>query len=276
MIKKNKTSSSFLSFITILMTLIIVSCSNWSNHENERIITKIRISKDLTDTISVIKEKFSNTEKIISYEIILYKENQPSHSELTTSEYNFKGNLIKQLVVDSYDSIGIVVDYIYENDTLKRKIYNSKKENEFSTFFKYKNGKLIEIENSDSLYNSYLLSKETFKYTDNNSISEKQDLYVSINKSSNDTLSFEKTIYKFDKNELLKEMLKLNSANSIIKKENYLYENNLLKTKILFDHKGIIKDSIHYKYEFNDNKIWIKRNTYIDNVLVETTIRDYK
>jgi len=274
--KKNKTSSSFLKLITILMTLTIVSCSNWSTYENERIITKIRISKDLTDTISVIKEKFSNTEKIISYEIILYKENQPSHSELTTSEYNIKGDLIKQLVVDSYDSIGIVVDYIYENDTLKRKIYNSKKENEFSAFFKYKNGKLIEIENSDSLYSSYSLSKETFKYMDNNAISEKQDLYVSINKSSNDTLSFEKTIYKFDENELLKEMLKLNSANSITKKEKYLYENNLLKKKILFDHTGIIKDSIHYKYDFNDNKIWIKRNTYINDILVETTIRDYK
>lgn len=208
------------------------------------------LEKSIFDTITENKIRLNKKGKIQSTEIRIYVNNEYRLTTFSNFKYNWKGQLIREVVYNLPDSLGFNIDYIYRNRFIIKGLLE----------------KVISIDTIDG-YFSFI---ETYKYTPNSLLSEKKSLTIGKDKLTNDTITNDEATFIYDSNEKLIELKLYEDGNKIRGKQIYSYNTNGLRTStIKFDKDNIQLQHIKYTYVFDSLQNWIEKQSFINDKMVE-------
>ncbi len=192
------------------------------------------LGNEIKDTMMIIENRYNDNDQIIN------KNHRGSYADGTFNIeyiYNENNKIKKEIVKFSIDNSSHIVDYFYK-DTLLLKTFAEDK-NDISCF------KQI----------------GEYKYNPNNTLKQSSltQYYIKLN----DTIVYATETSKYNNKKLITEVLITDhidpKKNTVTK---HIYDSRTLIKEQVFNGKDSLISEIEYKYEFDEFKNWIKKESF--------------
>jgi len=250
--------------LTLLLT-ILVSCKAELQRENDfgikgdfkkLIIINYRTKKDslgksIKDTISIVNYKVNKRGKVKKSVTQLFSHNKIIDTVTSKYLYNSIGQTIKEITDTKSNKTNFEINYYYKNELLDV------------------------IKMRDTLEGFILELTENYSYDANDKLKLRESNQLAYNQIKKDTFSFQKVIFKYDKNEFQIES-DWNELFSDFPNLKEYYKNDslgLLQETISFNKLTKKTDTIIYIYKYDINNNWINSKSFKNNTLDQITDR---